>query len=163
MRLRGCLTICTCACNVIAHMLEAFRNRFSGLESGKSQHILNQLDWTRTTVLFTFPKQDFTVVFSSITRCYSISVTKEFWAVTMPLSIFQCMVWSSKHGAPFKMNFSRASWIKFQKLCSSSINSINLDLEHSHACQLFEPTEAAETAISQTIHSGKQRWEPLLY
>jgi len=37
---------------------EVYRIRISGLESGRIQHILNQPDRIRTTVLFKFPDQD---------------------------------------------------------------------------------------------------------
>jgi len=37
---------------------EVYRIRISGLESGRSQHILNKPDRIRTTVLFKFPVQD---------------------------------------------------------------------------------------------------------
>ena len=57
---------------------------------------------------------------------------------------------------PFpKWNFSRVNWTKFHQICSSSLNCISLDLEHSY--QLFETCilEAARAARPQTEYTGK--------
>jgi len=47
-------------------LAEVYRIRISGLKSGRIQLILNKPEWTRTTVLFKFPDQDFQISFFGI-------------------------------------------------------------------------------------------------
>jgi len=53
------------------------------------------------------------------------------------------------------MEFFTINWIKFHKLCCSSLSCISLDFEHSY--QLFEMSklEAARATIPQTKYTGK--------
>ena len=51
----------------LPYISEVCRIRFTGLESGRIQHILNKPDRTRPTVLFKFPDQDFQISFDATT------------------------------------------------------------------------------------------------
>jgi len=99
---------------------------------------------------------DLTVVSSSIASHCSVSITDDF------LGSDHAIIHVTVHGVVLditeplpKWNFSRANWSKFHQLCSSSLNWISLDLEHSY--QLFETCilEAARAAIPQTKYTGK--------
>jgi len=95
-------------------------------------------------------------VSSSIASHCSVSITDEFRGSD------HAIIHVTAHGVVLditdplpKWNFSRANWTKFHQLCSSSLNCISLDLEHSY--QLFETCilEAARAAMPQTKYTGK--------
>jgi len=99
---------------------------------------------------------DLTVVSSSIASHCSVSITDEF------LGSDHAIIHVTVHGVvpantePLpKWNFSRANCTKFHHLCSSSLNCISLNLEHSY--QLFETSilDAARAAIPQTKYTDK--------
>jgi len=99
---------------------------------------------------------DLTVASSSIASQCSVSITDEF--LGSDHAIIHVMV----HGVvpditePLpKWNFSRANWTKFHQLCSSSLNCISLDLEHSYQLLKTSILEAARAAIPQTKYTGK--------
>ena len=99
---------------------------------------------------------DLTVVSSSMESHCSVSITDEF------LGSDHAIIHVTVHGVvpantePLpKWNFSRANCTKFHHLCSSSLNCIGLNLEHSY--QLFETSilDAARAAIPQTKYTDK--------
>jgi len=99
---------------------------------------------------------DLNMVSSSITSHCSVSITNEFLGSdhAIILVTVRGVVPDIREPLP-KWIFSRVNWTKFHQLCSSSLNCISLDLEHSLSAIRNVHTEAARAAIPQTKYTGK--------